>query len=164
MRYLSMILLVFLSCGLNPNSNVVSTGSQTSSCGGFSGLAKKAMNPYVHDSLEYCKSEKLMWSYSSADKKLGFLHLRIIENCAAQVEMYIETKNGKFEILQKDNSDQRIRALCDCMYDTYCAVPNVQQESIIIICEDHIDTLHLVEGSGVVVIDTTSLCGRYPFN
>lgn len=163
MRYLCLILLMFLSCGLNPGPHVVSTDSRASSCGGFSTLAKNAMIPYTNDSLEYCKSEKLIWFYSSTDKKLEILHLRNYENCAAQLELYVEEKNGKYEIQQKDNRDPQVSALCSCVFDTYCAIPNVQKDSLVIVYKGLVDTLYLTHGTGVVMIDTSSFCGHYPF-
>jgi hypothetical protein len=157
MRMYCVIALLFLSCQLSPQQGVVSTNSTTSACGGFTSLAKRAAMPYSQDSSNYCTAEKIIWTYSPGQKQLDILHVRIGANCASKLEMTVEENAGTYTILQKDNKDPRIMADCDCVFDTYCELQNVQNGPVVFVYQGQSYNVDLANLTGSIVIDTTHL-------
>jgi hypothetical protein len=156
-RLLIALVPVFFSCGVNPNQGIVSSNAQTSSCGGFKQLAKTTAIKYSQDSATYCSAEKIIWTYSSSTALLGLLHTRIGANCASKLQMSVEEKNGVYVISQKDTNDPKMSADCDCVFDTYCDVPDIKGDSIILSYQNKSYGLNLSDLIDTIIIDTSGL-------
>ena len=156
-RIIVSLVLVFISCGVDPNQGIVSSNAQTSSCGGFKQLAKTAALHYSQDSATYCSAEKIIWTYSSSTAMLGLLHTRIGANCASRLQMSVEEKNGVYVISQKDAKDPNLWAECDCVFDTYCDVPDIKGDSVVLSYQNRSYGLNLSDLSDTITIDTSGL-------
>jgi hypothetical protein len=178
MKILTIITFLFLSYGcsrksgqskvvepilVDTTSQIISINSQTSPCQGFPSLAKAASIGYQKDSA-YCGATKFYWAYSSSLKVLYLLHTRIQANCAAMLTMGVVKSENTYTAIESDSS--KGPANCDCTFDTYCEVPNINTNSICIYFEpkhslnysqttpDTLD-LDLTQTEGSLIADTS---------
>ena len=142
----SAMLLAVMAC--NPQDahrRVVSDASHVYGCNYRCGLAKFSGVVQVSPE-EYCQAEKLFWSYDGVEKRLQLLHTRNILNCAALMATSLIAEENSYCLLETNNQDTRVAALCDCTFDLYCsAVIDVPDTSVITLTIDRVgdvDSMH----------------------
>jgi len=156
-KYLVVLALFgFLSCDQAPQTGSVAVNVRVSGCQGFKSLGKTALTPYVQDSAEYCAAEKLRWSYRAADRTLEVLHTRKPENCAARLELSVQKLEDGSYRLQEINTST-VSARCMCCFDTYCELPDIAVGSVSLVLDSLVCKLSTAQGSGVFVLDTSTL-------
>lgn len=156
----SCLIITIFTCGLDQKTNVA-VNARTSSCGGFANLSKRNSINYIQDSSTYCDAERLIWTYHSNEKQLDVMHTRIGANCAATLQVTVEKVYNSFELHEKDTHNPNVMANCDCVFDTYCEIQNVQGPSVEIGIGSSLFELDLSEGFGTIILDSLPLyqCG-----
>jgi hypothetical protein len=154
-------MILLLSCGLIEQRADVAVNSKTSACGGFKSLSKQVAESYSQDTLAYCSAERLIWNYLSNEKQLSLMHARISANCAAKLEVRVEKTDNAYVLIEKDTRNPNVSADCDCVFDTYCEIPNVQGIYVDLVFENKNYQLDLSKSCDTIIIDTISLyqCG-----
>lgn len=157
----SLSIILLLSCGLGEQRTDVAVNSKTSACGGFKNLSKQVAKSYSQNSAAYCSAERLIWNYLSNEKQLSLMHTRIGANCAAKLQVRVEKSDNSYVLIEKDTRNPNVSADCDCVFDTYCEIPNVQGSFAELLIDNKSYQLDLSKSCDTIIIDTVSLyqCG-----
>ena len=150
----SFIVLQF-HCGNSSqigNGGVASNNAQTSPCGGFSLLSKRMASSLLSEDTALCLEETLFWRYDAVSQILTLIHRHVNANCSAKLQMYVTREGNVFAIHQQDLGNPNLYAACDCMFDLYCEVPNVENTTIELLLDTLHFTVSLSEGSGKEII------------
>jgi hypothetical protein len=148
---------VFLSCSdkiSSPDGRIVSLNAQTSNCGGYIPLAKRSQrsNYVTPEDTIPCLEETLFWRYDTSSHVLALLRRHISANCAAKLSMYVARKENTLIVNQNDARDPNMGADCDCVFDTYCEVPEISGQSVTIAIDSFSMTLALKEQKGKCIL------------
>ncbi len=143
-----------ISCGINDkeSSTSVAENVKGSNCGGFeleTNLSKRAI-----DTPEYCKAERLLWSYNESGHILSILCNRIIANCAAKLTVLVSKNADTLDFTLKDNIGDVI-ANCICPFDVSCDIPGITGDNIYILIKKELFLINLNELHGELIIDTS---------
>jgi hypothetical protein len=149
-----LIAVLLVSCSTGSGGNIADN-QKTSDCHGFGSLAKRSEMSYRQDSLNYCEAEKIRWEYSASQGRLSILHTRIFANCAAKLRMYVEGNDNHFTIIEKDERDPRLEALCVCTFDTYAVIPGVKTNGVTLSFNGKDYPVDPGIGQGVISVDST---------
>lgn len=149
-----LAVIMFLACDTNEPQSTVSNKAQISACGGFKSLAKVAIFFYQKDSANYCKAELIRWSFDSVSNRLELLHTRIMQNCAAKLELRVIKTNNIYEMVETNTAN--ITANCICYFDTYCEIADIKDRSITLLVAGKTFILNLDSGNGSIIVDSTS--------
>ena len=133
----SCFVVLSLTCVFSPKSEeIVSTNAKTSACRGFS-LSKKAIRGLIAEDTMRCLEETLFWRYDSATQILTLVYRRFPANCSAVLQMDVTRSGSGYAVHTRDVSNPNGRAMCDCTFDMYCEIPNVNAKTV----ELSVDTL-----------------------
>jgi hypothetical protein len=151
----ALAVVVFVSCQSRSCPDTTAANFSSSECHGFASLPETAACAYEQDSADYCQAEKIRWSYSVATGTLAILHTRQWENCASKLVMSIIADDEGYTIIERDTSDQSIRADCMCCFDTYGEIAGVAAQTVTLRYEEHCYTVDLEAGEGAIKVDST---------
>jgi Leucine Rich repeats (2 copies) len=147
------------------NGGVVSINPQTSDCGGFTSLSKRAASGLLPEDTVLCLEETLFWRYDNVSQVLTLVLRHVYAKCNAELEMYVERNGSVFSIHQQDTSNPNVSTACSCPFDLYCEVPNVENTTITLLFDTLSFTVSLAQGRGKEIIKPLEYLymGEYSF-
>jgi hypothetical protein len=137
--------------------------SETSACGGFTTAQRQAFMPVIVDTVNYCSTERLYWSFNEVAGIVHFMLTRVIADCPMKPKFDGKVDGWTIALAETVTPDTTGAAYCKCAFDSYAEVTGMSRGVAIITLGGAEYSIDLSENEGSLNINTvpaTSSCPK----